>query len=70
MELSIAREMLKWIILGVGINATALLGIMAGLFILGRQLSQQTQLMWLDLRRRHHDIDRDLAEIKDLLRGQ
>lgn len=71
MELAIAREIMKWIIVGVGINVTALLAIMAGTVIIGFQLSRQTQAMWLDLGRRHdNNIDDDLQEIKNLLRGQ
>ena len=69
MEQQLAK-IAEYLLLGVGMNATALLGIMAGIWIMGRQLSQQTQAIWLDLRRRHDHIDDDLAEIKRLLREQ
>jgi len=74
----------QYILLGVGINAIALLGIMGGILYLvahftrfARQMDanqRETATMVREvafmIRRQYGDIDRDLQEIKELLGGQ
>lgn len=43
MEQEVAKETLRWIVLGVGINATALLMIMVAVLVLGMHLSKGLQ---------------------------
>ena len=74
----------QYILLGVGINAIALPGIMGGILYLvahftrfARQMDanqRETATMVREvafmIRRQYGDIDRDLQEIKELLGGQ
>ena len=74
----------QYILLGVGINATALLGIMGGIIYLvvhftrfarqmdtnQREMGTMVRDVAFMIRRQYGDIDRDLQEIKELLEGQ
>ncbi len=71
----------QYMLLGVGINATALLGIMGGIMYLvvhctrfARQMDENQRAtatlvreVAFMIRRQYGDIDRDLQEIKELL---
>jgi len=70
-------QIAQYILLGIGINTTALLGIIAGIIYLTiyitratRDIATMTREVAFMIRRQYADIDRDLQEIKDLLRGQ
>jgi hypothetical protein len=78
------RQIAQYILLGVGINSTALLGIMGGIIYLvihftrfargmdanQREMATMVREVAFMIRRQYGDIDRDLQEIKELLGGQ
>lgn len=77
-------QIARYILLGVGVNAAALLGIMGGIIYLvvhftrfarhmdanHREMAGMARDIALMVRRQYADIDRDLEEIKEMLRGQ
>ena len=78
------RQLAQYMLLGVGINVTALLGIMGGIIYLvmhftrfarqmdanQREMATMVREVAFMIRRQYGDIDRDLQEIKALLGGQ
>ena len=69
-DAEVAREMLKWIILGVGINATALLGIMGGILVLGMHLSKGLRELSLSNERISATAERVAEMTAQILRNQ
>jgi hypothetical protein len=77
-------QIAQYILLGIGLNATALLGIMGGIIYLvvhftrfarqmdtnQREMATMVRDVAFMIRRQYADIDRDLQEIKDMLQGQ
>ncbi len=77
-------QIARYMLLGVGINATALLGIMGGIIYLvvhftrfarqmdtnQREMATMVREVAFMIRRQYVDIDRDLQDIKELLGGQ
>jgi len=62
-------QMTRWLHLLTIVSITGFALLAAGLISSNIALHRMAQGMWLQLRRQYNDIDRDLQEIKDLLRG-
>lgn len=77
-------QIARYILLGGGINAAALLGIMGGIIYLvvhftrfarhmdanHREMAGMARDIALMVRRQYADIDRDLQDIREMLGGQ